>query len=64
MQEAVANSFTAFSELARRSTGQTMVSRPEGDVSGLTEEAAYNLRAVAQSSTASWRGGSRRCHAK
>jgi hypothetical protein len=56
MQEAVANSFSAFSELARRSTGQTIVSRPEGDVSGLTEEAAHNLRAVAQSSTVLTRG--------
>jgi len=59
MQEAVANSFSAFSELARRSTGQTLqaVNRPaEGDVPGLTEEAAHNLRAVAQSSTALARG--------
>jgi hypothetical protein len=55
MQEAVSNSFGAFSELARRSTGQTlpMVGRPvEGELQGLTEEAAHNLRAVAQSSTA------------
>jgi hypothetical protein len=56
MQDAVANSFSAFSDLARRSTGQTMVSRPEGDVSGLTEEAAHNLRAVAQSSSVLTRG--------
>jgi hypothetical protein len=58
MQEAVSNSFSAFSELARRSTGQTLPlgSRPEGEVQGLTEEAAHNLCAVAQSSTAFARG--------
>jgi len=57
-QEAVFNSFNAFSELARRSTGQTlpMGGRPEGELQGLTEEAAHNLRAVAQSSTALARG--------
>ena len=33
-----------------------MVSRPEGEVQGLTEEAAHNLRAVAQSGTALARG--------
>src|SRR5918995_4894918 len=54
MQEAVSNSFSAFSELARRSTGQAlpMMGRPaEGEAQGLTELAAHNLRAVAQSST-------------
>jgi hypothetical protein len=58
MQEAVTNSFSAFSELARRSTGQTLLlaSRPEGEVQGVTEEAAHNLRAVAQSGTALARG--------
>ena len=58
MQEAVQNSFSAFSELARRSDGQTlqMVGRPDGDAQGLTEEAAHNLRAVAQSGTALARG--------
>jgi len=58
MQEAVSNSFSALSELARRSTGQPLplVSRPEGEIQGLTEEAAHNLRAVAQSSTALARG--------
>ncbi|WP_052955125.1 phasin family protein [Microvirga vignae] len=58
MQEAVFNSFGVFSELARRSTGQTlpMAGRPEGEVQGLTEEAAHNLRAVAQSSTVLTRG--------
>ncbi|WP_201842632.1 phasin family protein [Microvirga zambiensis] len=58
MQEAVSNSFNAFTELTRRSTGQTlpMGSRPEGELQGLTEEAAHNLRAVAQSSMALARG--------
>jgi hypothetical protein len=58
MQEAVSNSFSAFSELARRSTGQTMqiIDQPDGTTRGLTEEAAHNLRAVAQSSTALARG--------
>jgi hypothetical protein len=55
MQEAVSNSFSAFSELARRSTGQTL-DQPDGTTRGLTEEAAHNLRAVAQSSTALARG--------
>ncbi len=58
MQEAISNSFSAFSELARRSTGQTMqiVDQPDGNTRGLTEEASHNLRAVAQSSTALARG--------
>ena len=58
MQEAVSNSFSVFSELARRSTGQTMqmVGQPDGTTQGLTEEAAHNLRAVAQSGTALVRG--------
>jgi hypothetical protein len=58
MQEAVSNSFSAFSELARRSTGQAMqiVDQPDGTTQGLTEEAAHNLRAVAQSSTVLTRG--------
>ncbi|WP_262265711.1 phasin family protein [Microvirga yunnanensis] len=53
MQEAVANSFGAFSELARYSTGQSLQpgGRPDGGALGLSEEAAHNLRAVAQSST-------------
>ena len=55
MQEAVSNSFSVFSELARRSTGQTL-DQPDGTTRGLTEEAAHNLRAVAQSSTALARG--------
>jgi hypothetical protein len=59
VQDAVANSFGAFSELACRSTGRTlpMADRPaEGEVQGLTEEAAHNLRAVARSGTALARG--------
>ncbi|WP_162003367.1 phasin family protein [Microvirga tunisiensis] len=55
MQEAVSNSFSAFSELARRSTGQNL-DQPDGTTRGLTEEAAHNLRAVAQSSTVLSRG--------
>jgi hypothetical protein len=55
MQEAVSNSFGAFSELARRSTGQTL-DQPDGTTRGLTEEAAHNLRAVAKSSTVLTRG--------
>lgn len=53
MQEAVANSFNVFSELARCASGQPlpMASRLEGGGQGLTE-AAHNLQAVAQSSTA------------
>ena len=58
MQEAVSNSFSAFSELARRSTGQTMqtIDQPDGTTRGLTEEAAHNMRAVAESSTVLTRG--------
>jgi hypothetical protein len=54
MQEAVQSSFGAFSELARRSTGQSLqtANRPDAVAMGLSEEAAHNLRAVAQSSTA------------
>jgi hypothetical protein len=58
MQEAVTNSFGAFSELARRSTGQSLpaADRPDAVALGLSEEAAHNLRAAAQSSTALARG--------
>lgn len=58
MQEAVSNSFSAFSELARRSAGQTLplVGQPDGTTQGLTEETAHNLRVVAQSSAALTRG--------
>jgi hypothetical protein len=58
MQEAVSNSFSAFSELARRSAGQTLplVGQPDGTTQGLTEETAHNLRDVAQSSAALTRG--------
>ena len=54
MQEAVQTSFGAFSELARRSTGQSLqaADRPDAVALGLSEEAAHNLRAAAQSSTA------------
>ncbi|WP_134500277.1 phasin family protein [Microvirga pakistanensis] len=58
MQEAVGNSFGVFSELTRRSTGQglRMAGQPDGVALGLSEEAAQNLRAVAQSSSALVRG--------
>jgi hemerythrin-like domain-containing protein len=58
MQEVVSNSFSAFSELARRSAAQTLplVGQPDSAIQGLTEETAHNLRAVAQSSTALTRG--------
>src|SRR5215217_6626860 len=58
MQEAVQNSFSAFSELTRRSTDQCLqtVGRPDGVALGLSEDAAANLRAAAQSSTALARG--------
>jgi hypothetical protein len=54
MQEAVTNSFSAFSELTRRSTRQSLqaADRPDAVALGLSEEAAHNLRAAAQSSTA------------
>jgi hypothetical protein len=53
MQDAVETGLGAFSELTRRSTGQSLlaVGRPDGVALGLSEEAAHNLRAVAQSST-------------
>ncbi len=52
LQEAMENSVGAASELTRRS-GQAlqMFGRPDRDATGLTEEAAQNLRAVAQSGT-------------
>ena len=58
MQEAVQTSFGTFSELTRRSTGQSVqtVGRSDGGALGLSEEAAHNLRAVAQSGTALARG--------
>lgn len=54
MQEALETSVSAFSELSRRSTGQglQLFGRSEGDALGLSEEAAHNLRAAAQSGTA------------
>jgi hypothetical protein len=58
MQEALERSFSAFSELTRRSTGQATpgFSLTEGDALGLTEEASQNLRAAAQAGTALARG--------
>jgi hypothetical protein len=58
MQEAVENSFGAFAELTRRTTGQGLpfFGRPDGDALGLSEEAAQNLRAAAQSGTVLARG--------
>jgi hypothetical protein len=58
MQEAVQTSFGAFSELACRSTGQRLQTADRSDAValGLSEEAAHNLRAVAQSGTALARG--------
>jgi hypothetical protein len=58
MRETVQNSLGAISELARRSTGQglQMVGRSDGVALGLSEEAAHNLRAAAQSGTALARG--------
>jgi hypothetical protein len=58
MQEAVETSLGAFSELTRRSTGRGLltVDRSDGVALGLSEEAAHNQRAVAQSGTALVRG--------
>jgi hypothetical protein len=58
MQEAVQTGFGAFSELTRRSAGQNLqtINRPDAVALGLSEEAAHNLRAVAQSGTVLVRG--------
>jgi hypothetical protein len=58
LQQVVENSFGAFSELARRSTGQAMqmVGRPGGEARGLTEGASENFKAVAQANTVLARG--------
>jgi hypothetical protein len=58
MQEAISSSFSAFSELARRSAGQTLplAGQPDSATQGFTEETAHNLRTVAQSSAALTRG--------
>ncbi|QRM35516.1 phasin family protein [Microvirga sp. VF16] len=58
MQEAVETSFGALSELSRRTTGQSLqiFGRVDGDALGLSEEAAHNLRAAAQSGTVLARG--------
>ncbi|MXQ11175.1 phasin family protein [Microvirga makkahensis] len=58
LQEVVQTGFGTFSELTRRSTGQGFqaAGRSDGVALGLSEEAAHNLRAVAQSGTALARG--------
>ncbi|QRM27369.1 phasin family protein [Microvirga sp. VF16] len=58
MQEAVETSFGAFSKLTRRSTdeGSQLAGRSDVVALGLSEEAAHNLRAVAQSAAALARG--------
>ena len=58
MQEAVETSFGALSELTRRTSGQGLqiFGRADGEALGLSEEAAHNLRAAAQSSTVLARG--------
>ncbi|QRM27575.1 phasin family protein [Microvirga sp. VF16] len=58
MQQVVENSFGAFSELARSSTGQAMqmFSRSGGESRGLAEEASEKFKAMAQSNTVLVRG--------
>jgi hypothetical protein len=58
MQQVVENSFGAFSELARRSTGQAMqiLNSPSAEPRGITEGASENLKALAQSNTVLVRG--------
>jgi hypothetical protein len=58
MQEAIQNSFFAFSELTRYSTGRTMqmLSHPKGETQDLTEDATQNLRAAVHTSTVLARG--------
>ncbi|QRM32466.1 phasin family protein [Microvirga sp. VF16] len=58
MQEVVENSFGTVSEVARRSTNQTLrlFGLPNGDAHDLTGQTSENLRAVAQSGTALARG--------
>jgi hypothetical protein len=58
MQQVVANSFGAFSELARRSTGQAMqmFDRSGGEARGLTGQASEGFNIVAQSNTILARG--------
>jgi len=53
MQEAVENSLDAISEVARRSTNQTLrhFGIPNGDAHDLSAQTSENLRAVAQSGT-------------
>ncbi|SCY77759.1 phasin family protein [Microvirga guangxiensis] len=54
MQQAFENSFTVFSELTRRSTGQAlqMLGRQDGGSQSMAVEATQNLRAAAQSGSA------------
>jgi len=58
MQEAVENGFGALAELTRRTTAQDrqIFGRADGDALGLSEEAAHNFRAAAQSGTTLARG--------
>ncbi|MEZ0168142.1 phasin family protein [Microvirga sp. TS319] len=58
LQEAMETGFGALSELTRHSTGHGLVLAGHHDngALGLSEDAAHNLRAVAQSSTALARG--------
>ncbi len=56
MQEAVQTSLSAASDMARRSTDQTMQLFSRVDAPDLVGQASENLRAVAQSSTALVRG--------
>ncbi|MGO4389093.1 phasin family protein [Microvirga sp. 2YAF29] len=58
MQEALQNSFYAFSELTRYSTGRNMqmLSQPNGETRDLTEEATQNMRAAMLSGTVVARG--------
>ncbi|WP_457093824.1 phasin family protein [Microvirga sp. P5_D2] len=58
MQEAIQNSFYAFSELTRYSSGRTMqmLSHPKGETQDMTEEATQNLRAAVHSGTVLARG--------
>lgn len=58
MQEAFQNSFYAFSELTRYSSGRAtqMLSRPGGETQGLADEATQNLRAAVHAGTVLARG--------
>jgi hypothetical protein len=58
MQEAMQKNFSTFTDLARRSMGQTLnlTNRSESDARAATDETADNFRAVAQSGNALARG--------